>query len=222
MKAAGCMPGACPEGFMGLKKKLLVLAILASAGGCGHLQGPDPSRAAGISGPGGPGDRQAPPATTLLSGRFSVNLEGLDRGMSGRFEWVSQPADQAADAVFLQDSWGRSQAILRRSLRPALENAARQSELGEPLGEWVLHNARNQPMGRAEVNDWLGQHLGMDTSGLEPLGRMLSEGLGRLQQAQFASPSLVLHSQLQGQRRLTLRIIADRDPAPPSAIPSPQ
>jgi len=160
MKAVGRMPGACPGGFMGLKKKLLVLAILASAGGCGHLQGPDPSRAAGISGPGSPGDRQAPPATTLLSGRFSVNLEGLDRGMSGRFEWVSGPSDQAADAVFLQDSWGRSQAILRRSLRPTPESMAGQSALSDRLGEWVLHNARNQPMGHTEVNDWLGQHLG--------------------------------------------------------------
>jgi len=99
---------------------------------------------------------------------------------------------------------------------------AGQSAFSNRLGEWVLHNARNQPMGQAEVNDWLGQHLGIDIAGLEPLGRMLSEGLGRLQQAQLDSPPVVLHAQLHSQRQLTLRIIADRDSAPPNTTPSPQ
>jgi hypothetical protein len=216
---------------MVLKKRLLILAILASAVGCGHLQERDPSRAAGISGSGGsgnpglpegPGNRLKPLASTLLIGRFAVNVEGVDRGMSGRFEWVSGSTDQATDIVFLQDSWGRSQAILRRSLRPAIENMARSSKLEAPLGEWVLHNARNQPMDHTEVNDWLGQHLGIDVAGLEPLGRMLSEGLGRLQQPEFESTSVVLHAQLQSQRRLTLRIIADRDPASLKSTPSPR
>lgn len=232
MRAACRAMGAnCPPGFMVFKKKLLIFALLASTGGCAplHQQGPRPE--AGVSGPMIPGNtglptgseaQPSPPTRTLLSGRFAVTLEGLDRGMSGRFEWVSGPMDQAADTVFLQDSWGRSQAILRRSPRPVLENMVGQSAFSDRLGEWVLHNARNQPMGQAEVNDWLGQHLGIDIAGLEPLGRMLSEGLGRLQQAQLESPSVVLHAQLHSQRQLTLRIIADRDSAPPNTTPSPQ
>lgn len=232
MRAACRAMGAnCPPGFMVFIKKLLIFALLASTGGCAplHQQGPRPE--AGVSGlvvlgntglPTGSEAEPSPPTKILLSGRFAVKVEGLDRGMSGRFEWVSGPSDRAADTLFLQDSWGRSQAILRRSPRPALENTVGHSKTTAPLGEWVLHNARNQPMGHAEVNDWLGQHLGVDIAGLEPLGRMLSEGLGRLQQAPLESPSVVLNTQLQGQRQLTLRIIADRDPAPPNTTPSPQ
>jgi hypothetical protein len=77
-------------------------------------------------------------------------------------------------------------------------------------------------MGQAEVNDWLGQHLGIDIAGLEPLGRMLSDGLDRLQQAQLESPSVVLRAQLQSRRWLTLRIIGDHDPAPSDTTPKPQ
>ena len=232
MKSACRAMGAnCPLGLMVLNQKLLIMALIASTGGCAPLRQQAPSPEAGVSGtvtpsnpglPNGQEDRQDSLSRTLLSGRFAVNVESLDRGMSGRFEWISGPPDRAADTVFLQDSWGRSQAILRRGLRPAIKNKAGESAFNDRFGGWVLHNASNEPMGHAEVNDWLGQHLGIDLAGLEPLGQMLSDGLGRLQRAPLESPAVVLHTQLQGQRRLTLRIIADREPTPANTTPDPQ